>query len=305
MIKNFFLRKVSILIAALLLVITLSFFLMRLLPGDPFAAEQSMPKETLDSLHRYYGLVQPLLVQYQRYLFSILRFDLGPSFKYTGRSVAAIILESFPISLLLGIEAFILALAGGVISGVVMAFYKGPLLKALFKITLIVLLSVPAYLFATLLQYVLAIKLDLLPLARWGTFSHSILPALSLALFPLAYIARLFYAAIGETLKQDFIATIRATGASEKEVIFKHILPNALMPVIAYCGPLLATIFTGSFVIEKIFGIAGLGQWLIVSIGNRDYPVIMGITIFYSFLLMSCNFIVDCVYQFCYPHLRQ
>lgn len=286
---NFLLKKIFICLISIFLIISLTFFLMHYVPGHPFMEDQAISAEIFESLQRYYGLDQPIIQQYFNYINSIIHLDFGYSLKYQGRTVIQIISEGFPISFILGLEAFILALVGGICFGAMAAIYQGKwLLRAG-----ILCLSLPAFLLATFLQYFFAIQWDLFPIARWGSFAHTILPATSLALFPLAYIMRLTYTNILIVLRQEYIATVRSKGLNETEIIYKHVLRNALIPVIAYTGPLMAIIFTGSFVIEKIFGIPGLGQWLVVSINNRDYPVIMGITIFYSSLLMVCNFMVD------------
>jgi len=277
---------------------------MHLLPGDPFAEEHSISLENLKALHRHYGLDQSVLIQYFKYLNHILHFDLGISLKYSGRSVTQIILEHFPISFVLGLEALFIALMGGISLGTLAALYQNKWQDRGILIFSIICLSFPAFLLATLLQYVFAMQLNIFPVARWGSFEHTVLPAVALALFPLAYILKLTRTNILDVLAQDYILTARSKGLNTFEILYKHVWRNALLAVIAYVGPLLAAIFTGSFVIEKIFGIPGLGQWLVVSITNRDYPVIMGITIFYSGILMICNFLIDCLYYNLDPRLK-
>ncbi len=300
----FIIRKLLLLCFSLLFVMTLTFFLMHSLPGDPFVQDQSIPAETLKTLHRYYGLDQPLIFQYFHYIFNIFHFDLGMSFKYINRTVSQIILESFPISLALGLEALLFSITGGLICGTIAALYRFAWQDRMILILMSLGSAIPSFILATLLQYVFAMQLDLFPVARWGDFEHTVLPSLALSLFPLTYIAKLTRTNMIDVLDQDYIVTARSKGLSRFEVIYKHVWRNALISVLVYVGPLIATIFTGSFVIEKIFGIPGLGQWLVVSIGNRDYPVIMGITIFYSFILMSSNFLVDCLLYLSDPRLK-
>lgn len=286
-------KKGIIIICSLFIVISLTFYLLHAIPGDPFTQDQAIPEEILEALHTHYGLDQPLIVQYAKYLKGILYFDLGPSIKYPGRTVNQIIAESFPVSFMIGLESLCLAVTGGIILGAIASLYH---LRWQDHFTLLIVvlgISTPSFLLGTFLQYLFAIQLDLLPLARSGTFSHTILPALTLAAFPTAFIARLTRATMLEILQQDYILVARAKGLSILQIFYRHISRNALLPVITYLSPLIATVFTGSFVVEKIFGIPGLGQWMILSISNRDYAVVMGTTIFYSAILMTCVFVVD------------
>ncbi len=297
-------KKVGILLLSLFIVITLTFVLMHSIPGDPFVQDKAIPEEILKALHKHYGLDQPLIVQYGKYLNGILHFDLGPSFKYQGRQVNEIIAQGFPVSLCLGIEALFLAMAGGIICGTIASFNHQRWQDYVMMVIAVMGISVPSFILASFLQYLLAMKLDMLPVARWGTFSQSIMPALSLAALPMAFIARLARANMVEIIQMDFIQTARAKGLSALSVALRHVLKNALFPVITYLGPLSAAVFTGSFAIEKIFGIPGLGQWFVTSITNRDYTMIMGTTIFYSALLMLCIFIVDFLYCLLDPRIK-
>ena len=302
---DYLIKKGFIFLASLLSVVTLTFFLMHAIPGDPFANDQAMPEEVLEALHKHYGLDRPLIIQYGQYLNGLLHLDLGPSFKFPGRSVNGIIAESFPVSFILGLEAALIALAGGLLLGTIAALNHLRWKDHLAMLIAILGISVPGFLLATFLQYLLAMKLDLLPVARWGTFSQTILPSLSLAAFPLAFIARLTRANMVEVLQQDYILTARSKGLNTIQIVWKHVARNALIPVVSYVGPMIATVFTGSFAIEKIFGIPGLGQWFVTSISNRDYTVIMGLTIFYSTILLLCVFIVDLIYAWLDPRLRK
>ncbi|MFN0064836.1 MAG: ABC transporter permease [Chlamydiales bacterium] len=289
---------------ALWVIITITFFLMKVIPGDPFTEEKALPKEILESLRDHYGLNDPLLQQYGRYIKSVAKWDLGPSFKYKTRTVNDIIKSGFPISLTLGLEALFISIPLGIFLGSIAALKQhrwqdyGAMLMAVIGI------SVPSFILAAFLQYFLAIKIDLFPVARWGTVQQSILPALSLAALPTAFIARLTRTNMIEVLTMDYIKTARAKGISEFRVIFKHALRNAILPVITYLGMLTANILTGSFIIEKVFGIPGLGQWFINSITNRDYTVIMGITVFYSVILLSAIFCVDILYGWIDPRIK-
>jgi oligopeptide transport system permease protein len=290
---------------ALLAIITLTFTLMKVLPGDPFTDEQALPASIHQALRTHYGLEDPWLTQYVRYLKRIVTWDLGPSFRYKDQTVNEMIAEGFPVSALLGLEALVLALTLGITLGAFSAFYphRWPDVGAFCLIALAI--SVPSFILGALLQYVFALKWGLLPVARWGTFSHSILPALALAALPCAFIARLVRANLSEVLKQDYIRTARAKGLSETRILFVHALRNAVLPVVSYLGPLSANVLLGSFVVEKIYAIPGLGQSFVNSVLNRDYTVIMGCTVFYSVIMLTLLLVVDLVYCLIDPRLRR
>ncbi len=301
---SYLFKKIALLLLSLFLVTTLTFFLMHAIPGDPFIQDKAIPEEILNSLRAHYGLDQPLFTQYLKFLKGALAGDLGPSFKYEGRSVTAIIKEGFPVSLSLGIESLVLAIAFGITLGAVAALFRSRWQDHLAMVAAVLWISIPSFLLATFLQYLFSMKLGLLPVARWGTFAHTVLPALSLAAHPTAVIARLTRANMVEVLEQDFVLTARSKGLSEFQVLIKHVLRNSLVPIVTYLGPLMATILTGSFAVEKIFGIPGLGQWFVTSIMNRDYTVIMGVTLFYSALLIFWVFILDLLYTLIDPRIR-
>ncbi len=278
---------------------------MHAIPGDPFTQDKALPEEILQSMRAYFGLDKPLFFQYIAYLKGICLFDLGPSLKYQGRAVSEIILEGFPVSLILGLEALFLSIAVGLTLGSFSALKQSKWQDKAIIIFSTLGLSIPSFLLATLLQYIFAMKLNFFPVARWGSFMQSVLPALSLAALPTSFIARLSRANILEVLKQDYILTAQAKGLSAFQVLRVHVLKNAFIPVAAYLGPLTASILTGGFAVEKIFGIPGLGQWFVLSIMNRDYTVIMGTTIFYSAILMACVFIVDLFSTFLDPRIAK
>jgi oligopeptide transport system permease protein len=283
---------------------TLTFFLMKSIPGDPFIQEQEIPKEILTSLYKHYGLDQPLYVQYLKYLKGFFTFDLGPSYIYQGRTVNQIINDGFFVSMTIGLQALVISVFFGITFGSLAALKKNRWPDTLSILIAIIGISLPNFLLATLLQYFFAIKLKLLPVARWGSFAHTILPSIALAAMPLAFIARLTRNNMIEVLEQDYIKTAYAKGLNHIQVIVGHGLRNALIPVISYLGPITTYVLTGSFVIEKIFGIPGLGQWLIHSISNRDYTVIMGLTVFFSILLMSIVLLTDIIIAFVDPRIK-
>ncbi len=277
---------------------------MHAIPGDPFAQENAVPEEVAKALHNYYGLDQSLFLQYIHFLKQLLHFNLGPSLHFQGHFVHEIISESFPVSFCLGLEAMAFALPIGILLGFFSGLSRYRWKDRLFTSITALAISIPGFVLATLLQY-LAFRWDFLPVARWGTFAHSLLPAFSLAAMPAAFMARLIRAGVREVWEQDFILTAKAKGLSLPRILFRHVLPNACIPFLAYLGPLFVAIFTGSFAIEKIFGIPGLGQWFVMSIINRDYTMILGLALFYSALLLCINFIIDLFYLWIDPRMRR
>lgn len=304
MVFKYIVKKLLFFALTLFTVVTLTFFLMKSIPGDPFTQEQTIPEEIMKSLYEHYGLDKPLHIQYFKYIKGFLTLDLGPSFKYEGRTTNQIIREGFPISATLGCIALMLAIFWGVLWGSIAAFYKEKFLDHFAMILAVAGMSVPSFITATLLQYIFSIKLGVLPIARWGTFAHMILPAIALASFPSAFIARMTRASMVEVLQKEYILTAKAKGLSKFQIWKKHVLKNSLLPVISYLGTLFASITTGSFIVEKIFGIPGLGGWMVSSITNRDYTIIMGLTIFYSFILLISITITDIIYFFLDPRIK-
>ncbi|NDE83132.1 MAG: ABC transporter permease [Chlamydiia bacterium] len=297
-------KKCILFVLSLFIVTTATFFLMHAIPGDPFTQDKAIPEEILKAMYQHYGLDRPLFFQYLSYLKGLAIGDLGPSFKYQGRTVNEIIAQGFPVSLTLGLEALFISIGAGISIGAIAAWKYQHWQDHLMMLVAILGLSIPSFIFATFLQYLLAMKLDLFPIARWGSFSHTILPAISLAVLPTACIARLTRSNMIEIFQYDYIQTAKAKGLNSAMIITRHVLRNALLPVITFLGPVTASILTGSFAIEKIFGIPGLGQWFVLSITNRDYTVIMGTTIFYSAILMFCVFVVDLLYCIIDPRIK-
>lgn len=296
-------KKVIILFASLLCMITITFFLMKAIPGDPFMDEK-IPEEVLKNLHVYYGLDQPIWVQYLKYVKGFFSFDLGQSLVYANRSVHQLIKDGFPVSAMLGLQALFLAIPLGIFLGTIAAIKRLHWQDNTAMIVSTIGISIPNFVLATILQYFIALKLHLLPVARWGTFAHTILPTISLAMLPTAFIARLVRSNMVEVLEQDYIRTAFAKGLGVFRIAFVHGLRNAVLPVISYLGPVTAQILTGSFVVERIFAVPGLGEWLIRSIYTRDYPVIMGITVFYSAILLISIFFADILYSILDPRIR-
>lgn len=300
----YFVRKSSAFFCSLFIIATLTFFLMKLAPGDPFSEEQALRRDMQESLNQQYGFHRPVFIQYRDYLTHLLQGQLGYSFKYPGRSVNQIIQESFPISAQLGLQAFCMALVFGICLGTVSALYSHLWQDRWILILTTIEISIPSFILAALLQYSLAIYFPLFPLARWGTFAQTILPSLALSAAPMAFIARLTRSGLLEILQTDYLKLARAKGLSLKDCLWRHALRNALLPVLSYLGPLFANVLVGSFVIEKMFSIPGLGQWFVNSVANRDYSLIMGLTLFYSLILLSTVFLVDLLYGTLDPRIR-
>lgn len=299
----FFIRKTLSSLLSLGVIVTATFFLMHSIPGDPFSQEQALPKEILEAMKTHYGLDKPILVQYINYIKHLLCLDLGPSLKYPGRSVIEIIGEGFPVSFALGAQALCLSISFGVLLGSLAAFFRGKWQDTLFIFLSVLGISVPSFILATFLQYLFAMKLSLFPVARWGSYLHTVLPSVSLAALPITFIARLTRASMIEVLSQDYIQTAKSKGLSTLRIALCHVLRNAILPVLSYLGPLTASVLTGGFAIEKIFGIPGLGQWFVLSITNRDYTVIMGVTLFYGTILLFCMLIMDLISSWIDPRI--
>lgn len=281
-----------------------TFVLMHTIPGGPFKKEKALPPAIQRNIEERYKLNDPLWKQYADYLKNLLRGDLGPSFKYLGRSVNDIIRDGFPVSAALGAWAILFALVVGVPAGIISALNQNKWQDNAVMAIAIIGVSVPNFVIATLLMYVFAVKLRWLPVAMWGTPKHVILPMIALAGFPAAFFARLMRSSTLDVLSQDYIRTARAKGLSWYAVVVKHVVKNAILPVVTYLGPLVAGILTGSFVVENIFAIPGLGRYYVTSIYNRDYTTIMGVTIFYSAFLVLVNFLVDITYGWIDPRIK-
>ncbi len=301
---GYLIRRIAFAVVTLLLIISVTFFLMKAIPGDPFTSEKQVPKEILESMQEHYGLNDPLHIQYIKYLGSIVQWDLGPSFKYKARTVNDIINDGFPVSFTLGLSALFIAVGFGLVLGVIAALNHNKWQDYTAMIIAVLGISVPSFILATLFQYIFAMKLNMFPVARWGSLEHIVLPAFALSALPMAFIARLTRSNMLEVLHQDYIKTAKAKGLTNFVITYRHALRNALMPVITYLGPLSAGILTGTFVIERIFGIPGLGSHFVTSISNRDYTVIMGTTVFYSIVLLTMILLVDLAYGFVDPRIK-
>lgn len=285
-------------------IVTLTFFLMHMIPGDPFTSEKRVPEQIRQNMLAKYHLDKPLIVQYGYYLRNLLHGDLGISLKYLNRSVNDIIANGFPASFQIGMQSILIGVFLGLILGIVAALNRNGFWDYVSMILAIIGRSVPNFIIATLLQYWIASKLRWLPVSGWGTFSHSILPSVALSFASLSIISRLMRASMLDVIGQDYIKTAKSKGLSSFEIIWRHMIRNAILPIITVLGPLIAGIVTGTFVIERIFGIPGLGKYFVQSIYNNDYTMILGTTIFYSAILVFMMFLVDITYGFIDPRIR-
>lgn len=290
-------------VVALWVIVTVTFVLVHAIPGGPFDSEKKLPDAIKRNIEARYRLDQPKFKQYQDYLAHLLRWDLGPSFKYESRSVNDIIHTAFPVSAILGLLSVSLSLAIGLPAGIISALKHNKWQDTTAMFGSIVGVSVPSFILASFLMYAFSLKLGWLPPARWGTPQQAILPTIALASFSLAFVARLTRSSMLDVVSQDYIRTAHSKGLPQMVIIYRHALKNALIPVVTYLGPLVAGVLTGSFVIEHIFAIPGLGRHYVQSIHNRDYTVILGVTVFYSILLLAMNFLVDVAYVLLDPRI--
>jgi len=301
---RFVLRRLLEMIPVLWIIVTATFFMIRFVPGGPFTAEKAVTPEVLRNLEAHYGLDRPLHRQYLDYLGNLLHGDLGPSFKYANRTVNEIIADKLPASLELGLLALAIALTFGLTLGVLAAVRRNTWLDYLCSSVAMTGISVPPFALGPLLVLFFAIYLGWFNASGWYFASDRILPAATLGCVYAAYVARLTRGGMLEILGQDFIRTARAKGASEARVIFRHALRGGLLPVVSFLGPAVAGILTGSFVIETIFQIPGLGREFVNSAFNRDYTLVMGTVILYAALIVTLNLVVDVVQVWLNPKLK-
>jgi oligopeptide transport system permease protein len=286
------------------IVATLTFVLLRLAPGGPFDSERKLPPEVIANLEAKYHLDEPILQQYLRYLVGIVRADLGPSYKYLDRGVTDIIRDTLPTSVLLGGLALVFALLVSFPAGLVAAYYRDSAIDRCCMFLATLGISLPNFILGALLIWFVALQLGLLQVGRWSDWSTTILPTITLGAAPAAYLAALLRSTLIESLNEDFVRTARAKGLKESVVVMKHAFFNSLIPVLTVFGPLTAALLTGSFVVEYVFAIPGMGRFFITAVTDRDYPMIMGVTLVYTVLLVSANLIVDLLYGYVDPRIR-
>jgi oligopeptide transport system permease protein len=301
---RYILKRLVISIITIWLLATVTFFLLRTLPGNPFQTEKLLTVEMQERMMSYYGLDRPLMEQYFTYMKNLLQGNFGYSLKYTNRTVNSIIKSTFPVSAELGLRSLAVALPIGLALGVASARKRGKTIDYICVVIAVIGVSIPSFIMGTFLQYIFAIKLKLLPVSQWKTAAHTILPTVALALSLMATLTRVMRASMLEVTMQDYIKTARAKGLGEGRITWSHQVRNAMIPILTMLGPMVASVLMGTFVIEKIFAIPGLGQHFVNSITGLDYTMTMGLTVFYGIFLVTANFIVDILYGLVDPRIR-
>ncbi|MGM0507959.1 MAG: ABC transporter permease [Fusobacteriota bacterium] len=306
---KYILKRIGMGFLTLLIITTITFFLLHALPGDPFASEKAIPPKIKARLMAEYHLDKPVVIQYGYYLGNLVRGNFGMSMKIRGRKVLDIVKSKFPYSLDVGLRAIFFGFFVGVSLGIIAALNRGQTWDSVAMLVAILGVSVPSFILAGGMQWFVlligkTLNITFLPIAGYNGFKHTIMPTLALGLMPVAIMARMMRASMIEVLGSDYIRTARAKGVSPFKVTVKHCIRNAIMPVIVYLGPLTAAITTGSFVIEQVFAIPGLGRYYVQSLYNRDYTMVLGITIFYAALLIIMILLVDVLHGLIDPRIR-
>lgn len=306
---KYILKRIGYSVLTLFALIALTFFMMRLLPGDPFIGEKAITEATRVALEEKYGLDKPVAEQFMIYIGNVISGDLGSSMHYN-RPVTAIIADAFPYSLDLGMRALIFATIMGIFLGSVAAIKRGTPWDTLAMIIAIIGVSIPSFIVGAVLQYFLGLKLyewtgmNIFPITGWASEIHKLIPSFALSFGSLATISRLMRTSMLDVLSSDYIKTAKAKGLSEGKIVRRHAIRNAIMPVITVLGPIAASILTGAFVVENIFSIPGMGRFFVLSIQVQDYTMISGTTIFYGAFLILANLIVDLLYGFIDPRIK-
>lgn len=300
---KYILKRVGISLVTVFVLVTVVFFLARLMPGGPFN-DPKMSETARENLSAYYGFDKPMHEQYLTYLGNLLKGDFGYSTKYPGQSVNKLLSGAFPYSADLGLRALCLAISFGLVFGIMSALNRGNAIDLFFVIVAVIGTSVPDFIMGALLQYFFGIRWGLLPIAEYKGFSYTILPAIGLGFYTMASVSRIMRASMLEVVQQDYIKTARSKGISRFRVTWKHQIRNAIMPVVTILGPTVAAVLTGTFVIESLFVIPGMGKYYVESVQNSDYSMILGMTVFYGSFLVLCNMIVDILYGIIDPRVR-
>jgi oligopeptide transport system permease protein len=303
---SFLLRRLLVAIPTLFVVVTVAFFMMRAAPGSPFSGDRKLPPEIEKNIEAKYGMDKPLVVQYVSYVGGVLHGDFGPSLKYRDKSVLDIIGQNFGVSLKIGLSAFVIMVIVGVSLGVVAALRQnGPADYTVMSIA-IVGICIPSFVTAPLLQLVFGSQLGWLPIGSWdgGAIPNMVMPVMVLATPQIAIISRLTRAGMIEVLKSNYVRTARAKGLPEFRIVVKHAIRAAVLPLISYLGPAFAGILTGSLIVERIFGLPGLGKFFVNSALQRDYTVVMGMVIFFATLILLLNLLADVLYAVLDPRVR-
>lgn len=303
--KKYILKRLAISLITIWLIATASFFLLRTLPGNPFTTTELISVEMQQRMMSYYGLDKPLMEQYFTFMKNLVtKLDFGASLKYVGQSVNGIIAEKFPVSAQLGIMAYLFSFPVGVIFGVIAARRRGRAVDYALVGFSVLGVSVPVFILASMLQYIFAIKLHWLPVARWGTLAHCILPVITLSMGSIASKTRLMRTLMLEVLSEDYVKTAKAKGLPTWRIVFSHEVRNAIIPMIPSMGMEIVSILMGSFVVEQIFAIPGIGAFFVTSIQSLDYTMTLGLTVFFGVFVVGANFLIDLVYGLADPRIR-
>lgn len=297
-------KRIGLAIVTIWVVATITFFLMNMVPGGPFLSEKAISPQATAALEAKYGLDKPLSQQYLTYMWDALHGDFGDSLKQRGRTVMGIIKMKFPVSARVGGLSVLVALCLGIPMGSIAALKRGKFADSLISVVATCGIAVPSFVICTVLLYFLGVKLMVLPTLGLSSWKHYVMPVIALSFYPTAYIMRLMRSSMLDVMGQDYMRTAKAKGVSGFLILFKHALRNAILPVVTYVGPMLAYTVTGSFVVEKIFTIPGLGGEFITAISGRDYTLIMGTTIFLATLIIIMNVIVDIIYKLVDPRIN-
>jgi len=301
--RNYILKRFAISIFTVLVLITAVFFLVRILPGDPFSSAKMTP-EIKANMMAYYGFDKPLYQQFFQYISNLFHGDLGTSLKSPGRGINDVLATTFPYSADLGVRALVVSSVFGVLLGVLAAVNNRKAVDFICVIIAIIGVSVPDFILGSLLQFIFGVNLKLLPIAGWASLKYTIMPVFALSLGNLACTTRVMRASMLDVMGQDYILTAQAKGMSKFDVIAHHEIRNAILPIITMLGPTTAGILTGTFVVEQIFAIPGMGNYYVSGIHDLDYTMILGMTIFYGVFLVAANFMVDIIYGFIDPRLK-
>lgn len=301
---RYFLKRLGIMLAALFMIILLTFVFMHSVPGGPFTSDRNVSEEVEAALNAKYHLDDPLPKQFVDYLSGVMKFDLGPSYRYTGKTVNEFISNGFPVSGKVGGITILFVVLAAIPMGIVAAIKNEKWQDMLLMAVATIGVTIPSFVIASILIYVFSYQLDWVPSFGLDSWKGYILPVITLGGYSISYIARQMRSSLLEVMGQDYIRTARAKGLSEAKVILKHALRNALIPVITVLGPTVANLLTGSFVIEKIYALPGLGIHFVNSVSQRDYTTIMGVTIFYATFLLAMVFIVDLFYCLIDPRIK-
>ena len=301
---RYIVKRILLAVVTIWAVATLTFFLMNLVPGGPFLSEKAISPQAQAALEAKYGLDKPMSQRYVNYMNGALHGDFGDSLKQRGRTVMSIISMKFPVSARVGGISVLVALILGIPLGSIAALKRGKAADSVISVIATCGIAVPSFVICTLLMYFFGVKLGLLPTMGLESAKHYVMPVIALSFYPTAYIMRLMRSSMLDVLGQDYMRTARAKGLAGGKILFKHALRNAILPVVTYVGPMLAYTITGSFVVEKIFVIPGLGGEFIKAINGRDYTLIMGTTIFLATLVIVMNVVVDIIYKLVDPRIK-